>query len=64
MYYEKPDMKREISPTIDFELEIPETKQPETIEVGEGNGGVSSDDETTTMAEKNEAETTAATVTT
>jgi hypothetical protein len=31
MYYERPDTKREISPTVDFEFYIPETKQPETM---------------------------------
>jgi hypothetical protein len=36
MYYERLDMKREISPMIDFKFEIPEAKEPETIEVGGG----------------------------
>ncbi len=42
---------------IDFEFEIPEAKELETIEGGEGNGGVSSDEEETSMAEENDAKT-------
>ena len=64
MYYEKPDTKREISPMVDFKFEIPETKQPKTIEVGEGNGRVSSNEEETSQERENDAETTPATVTT
>jgi hypothetical protein len=64
MYYERPDTKREISPTIDFKFEILETKETETIEVGEGNGGVSSDEEETSTVEENDAEMTQVTVTT
>jgi hypothetical protein len=57
MFYEWPYTKREISPMIDFEFEIPEAKELETIEGGEGNGGVSSDEEETSMAEENDAKT-------
>jgi hypothetical protein len=64
MYYERPDTKREINPTIDFEFEIPEAKEPETIEVGEDNGGVSSDEEETSTAEQKNAEATPEAITT